>query len=336
VIYPPPDQTFLTFTNFEEFNNATQLASSLDTTVRTTGNYRVGSPTRLNKSLREIYEEVNEEENTFLEELSAKHGSSSTLTRAEIGWTPKAKELIESEALLIDDSDILEMNITVPSYADFVNSDGIVKIGNEIYQFKKDYVRVITDGSVSKIALLKNLTTDKNGINVYPVSRERKSVKNAKTQANSSCQNTNGSYRLLAYEDWVGFYLPGGNCNGQLELNNYYLTLRSLKRILGTWQNHNTGELRAEGNVKITHTVSCSNEPFPVLYATIIDDPNYSRSCPFGNTCYIYFMQNYDVKPCNAANSCSGNIYYQGISINIVNNDHHGFGKNGTNCWYGF
>jgi hypothetical protein len=326
----------LTFTNFEEFDNATKLASSLDTTVRTTGNFRVGSPTRLNKSLREIYEEVNEEENTFLEELSAKHGSSSTLSRAEIGWTPKAKELIEREALLIDDLDILEMNITVPSYADFVNSDGIVKIGNEIYQFKKDYVRVITDGSVSKISLLKNLTTDKNGIEVYPVSRQRKLSNSGRTQANSSCQNTNGSYRLLAYEDWVGAYLPGGNCGYGVFLENYYLTLRSLKRILGTWQNHQTGSLRSEGSLKITHEVSCSNQPFPIVIATLYDTNSYSRSCPFGHTCNIYFVQNYDGSRCSSDTYCTPSSGYTSSGLKIKTNDHHAFGKEGTNCWFGF
>jgi len=288
-------------------------------------------------SLISLYDEVNEAEDIFLQSLVDKHGESANLTREEIGWSEKAKTLLQRGSLTIYDNDLLEMNVTIPAYAEFVNADAIVKIGKEIYQFKKDYVRVILDGSESKIQQLKNLTTDIDGIKVYPVTRKRKEITVGRTNANSSCTSTVGRYRLISYDDYVVNYVPGGNCGSGIGLLNYYLTLRSLKKILGTWQNHNTGSMRTESNLTITHTADCSNLPGqPVLINTLYNVTNYARSCAFGNTCYIYLVQNYDAGRCTSESACSSPYYFVSSGLNVLLNDHHGFGKENTNCWFGF
>lgn len=56
-----------------------------------------------------------------------------------------------------------DMNIRQRHFADFVNSEGLLAVNDSIYQFSEKFVKIITDGDYSKIALLGSLNaTDSN------------------------------------------------------------------------------------------------------------------------------------------------------------------------------
>lgn len=145
------------------------------------------------------------------------------------------------------------MNVSIPLYAYFVNVDGIVQIDGKIYQLKKDKIKVIADGDASKVGLFKstNKTSKELQIEVSEVNRTSKVIEDTgRKMSNTSCTSTVDNYRLIAYEE-VGSGPEVSYCGHNIY---YYYTLRSLKKILGTWQNHKTDYLRIRSdNIVINH-----------------------------------------------------------------------------------
>lgn len=142
----------------------------------------------------------------------------------------------------------IRLNLIRTELATLLNKDGIVKVGGKIIQYKSAYTKVIEDGNVDKIALLKTTaTTDKTaGISVHPV-RFRNSNKRLDYAYSRSCEGGYGSplqYRIIVYEEAFDFedysyhYYVGG------------LKIRTLKRgFLGGWYNHATRSQSGDGNV---------------------------------------------------------------------------------------
>lgn len=229
------------------------------------------------------------------------------------------------------------MDVTIPAYGKFLNANGIVKINSDLFQFRRDVIKILTGGSVDRIPQLLKQQSTGNGIQVIPVTRIINNSSSGRVQAVSSCTSTIGNYRLIAYEEWVASNLPGG-CGPGLVLHNYYLRLRSLHKILGTWQNHKTHYLKSAGDLKISHWVDC--DPCPSNQHLLVNTPyqnsNYSITCPYDHTCHIYFLQNYDAGPCSSRNTCANPNNYHNSYISIEINNHHAHGKNSTNCQFGF
>lgn len=99
------------------------------------------------------------------------------------------------------------MNVSVPLYAYLINADGIVQIDGKIYQLKKDKIKVIADGDASKIGLLKSTDTASKElqIEVSEVIGTSKVIEDTgRKMANTSCEDINDNYRLIAYEIVAG------------------------------------------------------------------------------------------------------------------------------------
>jgi hypothetical protein len=81
------------------------------------------------------------------------------------------------------DDGVMTTNIYRIDAAPLVNSDGIVKVGNVIFQYSYDYLKVIEDGDETKIQLLNEIVeTDPNmNISVYKVERPGNKTGNART-----------------------------------------------------------------------------------------------------------------------------------------------------------
>lgn len=139
---------------------------------------------------------------------------------------------------------ILNINVTIPILAPLVNEDGIVRVGNEIRQYKHNLLKIILDGDYEKIRNLSEFTSSTDRIHVSIVERQiHQIVDIGRTKALSSCESVMDNYRLIGYEEKTFVFKGGTPC--PVYRNDYYITQRSLKKILGTWQNHNTSEMQS-------------------------------------------------------------------------------------------
>jgi hypothetical protein len=245
--------------------------------------------------------------------------------------------LSDRGSVFIDDYEVLDMNVSVPFYAYLVNADGIVQIDGKIYQLKRGKNKVITDGDASKIGLLKAAeTTSKNSqIEVFEVIQTSKVTEDVgRKMYNTYCENTNGSYRMIAYEEVAGGP-DRSSCGTGLH---YYYRLRSLKKILGTWQNHQTNDLKIRSNkVVINHYKYPYGGIFDVnnlqvLYP-LVNEVNVEHDIPYGHTGEYYYYYNYYNcllnQPTIVPTGYCGGVFYLTASVTA-------FGKNGTTCQLGY
>jgi hypothetical protein len=81
------------------------------------------------------------------------------------------------------DDGVLTANLYRIDLVSLVNKDGIVKVGNVIFQYSYDYLKVIEDGDASKISLLNNITETNRSLKIFvsKVSRVPKNTANGRT-----------------------------------------------------------------------------------------------------------------------------------------------------------
>lgn len=223
--------------------------------------------------------------------------------------------------------------MSIPLYAYLVNADGIVQIDGKIYQLKKDKIKVIADGDASKIGLLKSTDTASKELQIEVIGTSKVIGDTGRKMANSTCIDTNDNYRLIAYEEVVigpdQSYCGAGN--------HYFYRLKSLKKILGTWQNHSTNYLTIRSdNVVINHYMYPSNsEGYPNTYQvlnSLVNEVNVSHGFPYGHTEEYYYFYNY-----YGCTLHQPTIVPEGYcaSVRIMSAHVTAFGKNGTNCQLG-
>jgi hypothetical protein len=217
------------------------------------------------------------------------------------------------------------MNVTTPAYAHLINKDGMVAIAGELIQYGYSNVKTIKNGDISKVLDLNRTIVSDNDIEVLAVNRNRyvSTMKNSRVQALTSCTDTNDNYRLIVYEDFVTYGDNGTPCPNQF--NDYYLTLRSLKRTLGQWFNHRTGYLGATTNYAANHR-NCDG----TLVTTVGSEYNRTWNCVSDiHTCWLYMIQRYNTGICtNTSPNCNGQIGF----VTFAERYHTGRGKNATTC----
>ncbi len=217
-----------------------------------------------------------------------------------------------------------------------VNADGIVQIDGKIYQLKKDKIKVIADGDASKIRLLKSTdaTSKELQIEVSEVNRTSKVIEDTgRKMSNTSCTSTVDNYRLIAYEE-VASGPDQSSCGAGLH---YYYTLRSLKKILGTWQNHKTNYLKIRSdNVVINHykypyNTEYDRNTYQVLYY-LVNEVNVVHDLPYDHTATYYYFKNYYFctlhTPTVVPENYCASVYLWSAHVTA-------FGKNGTTCQLG-
>lgn len=240
----------LTFKDKSTFDNLTSDFIKKDEAFIRTWEKQLGF-----KSLYTIYEDVIEEEDRFLEAMVKKYGADSEVTRDEMGYSKMTQKYMESGSLLISNDGFLDMNVTVPSLAPLINADGFVCMGKEIRQYKTDFVKIILDGDYNMMETLSTIKESTSNIHIAAVERQTtKTLDTKRTQALSSCTSTVGSHRLIGYEEHVVANEGGLPC--PVYRNDFFIRTRSLKKILGTWQNFKTNQFKSNGNVTLDH-VNC-------------------------------------------------------------------------------
>ncbi len=255
------------------------------------------------KSLYSIYEDVISEEEKFLNEMVKKYGESSEVTRNEIGYSKLTQTYLEKGVIIETKEGILDMNITIPVLAPLINADGFVRIGNDIRQYKSDYVRIIQDGDYDKMVGLEGLKESVSQIHVGPVVRDLKKISDeSRTQAISSCDVTNGSHRLIAYEEKT--YVNEGGSPCPVYRNDYYVRLRSLKKILGTWQNFKTSQFTLTATYVLNH-LNCDYSV--KIFSVSWRNNNFFAIGGNWHTFDVLYLTNYNTGPCVSSTvNCNG------------------------------
>ena len=154
----------------------------------------------------------------------------------------------------------------------FINSDGLLKVGNELREYTKESVKIIRDGDESKLNLLAKVDESDNDLNiaVHHIRAElvefgAASGLNARFANNASCTGTVGIERVVgeAYRELdssVNYFGNGdatciGAWRGSYYFNVNMYALRK-KGLFGGWIQKRTKTLRATGTVTVLANLS--------------------------------------------------------------------------------
>lgn len=305
------------------------------------------------KSLRALHEEAVAKEEVFLQEIAEKNPGNTTLTRRELGYTKFTTDFIRKGLFNVNEFETFDINVTAPHYAKIVNRDGVFRIGNSIIMPQNHMIKILKGGDVSKISMLRDATNsdDTKGIQINEI--EKNSFKKSETETGRAnawtyCDTNANGYRLIVYEEsYEGNTYPDEiPCYGAEAA--YWLRFRSLKKVLGTWQNHNTSLWYTVSSVKIEQWKVCNFPiqcgPTTVVQSYLSTPVNVSEArydIPYGNDQSIYFLTGYELGPCGTGgfNTCTspdgfctsdplGKLFY-------ITRSHEVYGKGGTYCHVG-
>lgn len=197
-----------------------------------------------------------------------------------------------------------------------LNKDGIVKIGEDIYQFSSDNIKMIKEGDVSKISSLPsiNQTNESLGVYVFPVDRGNSSS-NGRTDAFyslSSCSNEKSGCKVIAYEEEQLSY----NSVYGIAVIQYQIKLRSLAKRAFWWGNKDTGLLDTKGSYYAAFN--------PVQTPTVTYDmPPYSG---LKHTHYHQLASLYTAVSSSSAAQLAAEVY---------SSNHTASGRENTTCNFG-
>lgn len=296
------------------------------------------------KSLSTIHEEIIDKEDVFLNTMNIKYNGSESITRKDIGYTPEAQALIDKGLLVVNEYETLDLNVPVHFYGGLLNKDGILRIGNEIHVPKMDFIMVIKDGDIAKISIAKNYKPGdqlENGVQIARVERSIKSsnATTSKVAATLSCDNVVDRYRLIVYDEYSYIFFNDGSFPCRNEFSNYNIRLRSLRKILGTWQNHETSQWTLRSNLIVDHWSQCTDDNLTSYYyfiRNIVTYNNTSFTPIFGHTWVQQLYAGYHSGPCESGGlgSCPGGSDPRAL-IRFPVRQHYATGKNGTTCYVG-
>ena len=300
------------------------------------------------RSLARIHEEVIQAEDVFLNKMNIKYAGNELITRKDIGYTKLSQSLIDNGFLLVNDYETLDLNIPDEYYGRLLNKDGILRIGNDVHVPKRDFILIIKDGNMSKIGLAKTYKDGDildAGVTFAKVTHYSNSNVVKTTEPGSraqeiliqSCDTNAGGYRLIVYRNYTGIAYTGYSTPCQTATMSFSIRMRSLKKILGTWQNHNTSQWTLDSKATAEHYGQCPNMP-RYLVATMTNA--YNGNCPYGHTWNFYHFENYPCGNCESGgyDSCpdTGSEFDNPTpSIEFTVDSHNATGKGGTTCYVG-
>ncbi|SFF53030.1 hypothetical protein SAMN04488541_104922 [Thermoflexibacter ruber] len=191
----------------------------------------------------------------------------------------------------------MDMKLFNPSLAPLLNIDGIVQVGQNIFQYGEDFVKIITDGDINKVNHLYKFTKSDKSQNIV-VCLVNNRMKESSVPTNGkvedwvrSCEttvNSPASYRTLVYEEFYDYtnYTGIHPYYNPYSTYTHFIKVRNLKRgFLGYW--YDTDFLTTMyGAIAYSSLPSAPNQG--AYYGQVNDD-----------TIYAYFLSNL-VTPINA------------------------------------
>jgi hypothetical protein len=252
-------------------------------------------------SIRSIYEKATVEEETFFFN-GGKPGEHSAFVQQH------------AEALAFVRDDVMQPNLpphTEKHLSSLVNENGIIKIGNSIFEYRSGSIKEIQDGDESKIAQLKNYAESDPSQNILVTTFTRIRINEEEMKmaftGNSSCTGytSGGGQRVKGNID---LFLSQQVNEGQLYWSAYVnIYATNQERRLGIWSGKRTSELYIYGSVDVgpdwgsfivdigtggdLQTTLSTTYSFPYRLAINASNPYMSGSMTFygrhGSSCSI-------------------------------------------------
>ena len=150
----------------------------------------------------------------------------------------------------------------------FINSDGLLKVGDELRKYTKESIKIIRDGDATKLSLLAKVDESDKDLNivVHHIKTELVvfgggSGLNARFANRASCTGEAGEEKVKgeAYREidpYLNYFGNGDpNCLGSWRASYYfnvYMYALVRRGLFGGWIQKRTRQLRAEGEVTVT------------------------------------------------------------------------------------
>ena len=173
--------------------------------------------------------------------------------------------------MLLEDSGVYSLNLPYENkeIIGFINANGLLKIGNDLYKYEKQYVRIIHDGDESKLKLLSELTESSREYNVTVhtiqerlIALDNNSAINARFTNTASCTGDRDKERVRGgavntfnvYVDILGNTPNPGTY--QVSYSFYVEMAAWIKKgLFGGYIQKRTRSLKAEGDVRIDPSI---------------------------------------------------------------------------------
>lgn len=158
-------------------------------------------------SLQTIYDRIMEQEEKYCDSLETIYTSIEDVQKLENIHSDifnKYSDIL-IERKFSDGGVYYDLDISNSDYARIVNKDGIVKIGNDIYQFKDGVTKIIEGGDVSKIDILDDIDSTDEDLGIK-VNKDVKLIYTKNTFRKSETNNI-GKYRVILYHDFLQNYI---------------------------------------------------------------------------------------------------------------------------------
>lgn len=202
-------------------------------------------------SMRKIFNEINEAEI----QMDAKYEGLSPEELAKLEGQPieHSKEaMMHQDMLVICDTDdggqYYDKNIHTNTLAKVVNEDGMMIVGDKIYQHTRDKIKVMTKGNLDKISLLKTtvVSNPSESIEVISLTTTTFKTSSGTLSFNRTSQGNNGRLRVIVYEDFIQNI---SSSNSTYKETTYKITVRSLqRRLLGSWYDNYDSNISLNGS----------------------------------------------------------------------------------------
>lgn len=222
-------ENFLTFASFDD------LQATLDKISNYGNNEQLNWENNNNFiSLNHIYQEIDSAENKLLEPYD-------TLSVEELEKMPRVTSYthdVFSDILIVekmdDGSSYEDLNINDYTLSKVVNREGIIKIGDSIYQYKKNTIKIIKDGDCKKIKILNNIESTNDSLKISVIDLKSGGGSSTSQNIHKGAYKTNGVYKVIIYNDFTQKY------QGDLNIyrTNFQIKIRVLKKAFGCWYNN--------------------------------------------------------------------------------------------------
>ncbi|MBE9468026.1 MAG: hypothetical protein IMY72_06855 [Bacteroidetes bacterium] len=248
-----------------------------------------------------IYDKINDEEIKLENKLFGKYDENLSLKElsdlgVKIGHTEIYNKYLK-KGLIKENKETdgsQSFDLTLKENENFVNEDGLLMIDSVIYLYQKNEIKILTDGNLGKIDLLKKTQTTNKKLNIYVLKTINSLNKSGNTNYNEWVNKKDwkhdGSKKRYCMVVYGSSYLY---MDGMYMKSTFYLECKAQKKSWGRWKykNNYMPLCQVDGNWTYWYTVENENCCSDWHYATALSD-NDSKSplhYYFGHSNYTKF-----------------------------------------------
>jgi len=266
----------LVFENFEEYETILKNTGQISNTELRNWENQIGFV-----SQQSILELALAEEEKYYEQFAPENMTKSEIEnvikeKESLGYTKFTKKHIEKGILRpynFEDISSLELTVESKIHPEFLNLDGMVKIGDVIYQYTQTQCKQLSDSDFDKIELLKQTNESNKTLNIK-VGNLVSKKSNWHGYLASESSKTDGRKRIITYIKLRIFDY------GSTRDFYYYLGYKNYKKnIWGKWKEDGKADTDVSGKVRAT----VQGESGSWFYVSYSKDNRWSDHIPVTN-----------------------------------------------------